>query len=262
MSSLTQKRATSLLPYLFLKKAADQGREVNVVRRDGSGIKIVQEKADEMVIQGAEVIMDKPLLVDSNRFIHFPPVDIQVRHPNHECVFFESKMCIFDKESFEIIMRQDFFAGNLLRRILIKNNRLEDAESETPVMLCLLWKPSPNISFDLVVFTDLALMNMIMDSTSSRAEAARQLIHQAYDEQYIKTGRVEYKLTKGATVPHQKISFHPMKTHNKAFEKCKLNFDMNMDYVDDFPVVKPERSFWHLVELEKLSQPSKKQRIS
>lgn len=191
---------------------------------------------------------------EDDRFVNFPSVDVQVPTGEEGKVLpLESKTCVFDKGDFEIVLRQDYYAANLIRQILNNNATVEGATHQEASLVCLLWKEGPGVvSFDLVVFTDLAVMHMIQTSPSERAVAARELIEKAL-LQLKSDGRIVYKPQKKNTVPHQKLSFHPMCNYKCIKTAVRLTFDVTEEDLD-IGHVKNDRNLWHIMELNRLKR--------
>lgn len=250
---MTQRSATSLLPFKYIQNVANNNGRINLVSKRHGDI-IVKEVPAKEVLKTPynEVVLESRLEEDSS-FLNFPAVDIQLMDKDKTTTqIFESKLCHYDNKQFEIILRQDFFSANLLRNIITRNpsiKKLDNATVETPIVLCLLWQIHDNsVHFDMLAFTDLAILQMIWNSDSPRSEASRELIRKAFDG-YTAKKCIEYKVKRTDTVPHQKISFHPLRTY-ECIKNCKLSFTVT-DKELDIGEVKPDKNLWHIMEINR-----------
>ena len=156
----------------------------------------------------------------NNVFIHSPPHDILLENS----LFLESKISLYKQSKTELILRQDCFSFNILQSIFLHNpnKRWENLETllkdstiqESLYLNMLIWTSCDHdILFDILCFTDLKLLQMIVDAKTRRSKASIVLINNALNLHFI-SGQLIYKLNKSDTVPHQKVSLFPLKYLN------------------------------------------------
>jgi len=153
----------------------------------------------------------------------------------------------------EIIIRQDFYALNLLASIL-KNNpnfKIEDlSESpliETPFMLVLMWKEE-DIRLDMVCFSDVALLKRIYMGKTSRCKEGMKLVSKNLTE-YNTSGKITYKSEKSSVVAHLKISLFPFRGTDKIETEHMFRVK-STDLV--LQPVNIEKNLWVGIEIERL----------
>jgi hypothetical protein len=159
----------------------------------------------------------------------------------------------------ELILRQDCYSFNLLQHLLLHNpgkrpstlaSLLADRTlQETPSLFLLLWQE--NVTFDCIVFTDRAVLQMIAAAESARAKEAVALINASLHE-FATKGTMTYKETKRHTVAHQKVSLFPLRDI-AVLAAHPFPFSIkSSDLV--FKPIRPDISLWQEIEKAHLKE--------
>jgi len=224
-----QKTANVLLPLSYVLYANDNKIDIPYVTTRGIGVVYDRDLVDFTHYDTEQSISD------TKTFVNAPPNDILVSRDRISLVvdedemvtmstytqgnFLEVKVVLYKGRDTEIIIRQDFYALNLLASIL-KNNpnfKIEDlSESpliETPFMLVLMWKEE-DIRLDMVCFSDVALLKRIYMGKTSRCKEGMKLVSKNLTE-YNTSGKITYKSEKSSVVAHLKISLFPFRGTDK-----------------------------------------------
>jgi hypothetical protein len=245
-----QKTANSLLPFSYSKFAT----EVPILNR-------WFHFSENFPAFHENCVFDTETTSESVAFVNAPPHDVAVTD-NGRTDYFESKVCLFKGDKTELILRQDCYSFNCLQNILTHNPSaryndlrmlLEDQTLvETPYMFMLLWKKERGIIvFDQIVFTDVAILQMIDKADTARTRASTVLINKALAE-FAATGKMTYKQKKADTVPHQKLSLFPLRDveilKTRIFTFQVKSTDLVLQHIQ------PELSLFHEIEKSKLVQ--------
>ena len=258
----TQKTANVLLPLSYILYANDN--EIDVPYVTTQGISVVR---DEDLTEFTYYDTEKSTS-DTETFINAPPNDIMVSRERINLTanedggvslsvhkrdrFMEVKVVYYQGEKTEIIIRQDFYALNLLASILNNNPgfKIEDlSESslvETPFMLVLMWNDDTHL--DMVCFSDVALLKLIHMGKTKRCEEGMKLIVDKMTE-YNTSGKITYKSDKSGVVAHRKISLFPFRGVNKIATEHTFKVK-STDLV--LQPVKTEKNLWVGIEMMRL----------
>lgn len=256
-----QKTANVLLPLSYVLYANDNEIDVPFVTTQGIGV-----LRDEDLTNFTYYDTEKAIS-DTETFINPPPNDIMVSRErinlavnDDGCVsmsvckknrFMEVKVVYYQGEKTEIIIRQDFYALNLLTSILNNNPgfKIEDlSESsliETPIMLVLMWNDETRL--DMVCFSDVALLKLIHAGKTKRCEEGMKLVVEKLTE-YNTKGTITYKTDKSSVVPHRKISLFPFRGVNRI--KTEHTFKIKSKDLVLQPV-NTEKNLWVGIEMMK-----------
>ena len=258
-----QKTANVLLPLSYVLYANDNKIDIPYVTTRGIGVVCDRDLVDFTHYDTEQSISD------TKTFVNAPPNDILVSRDRISLVvdedemvtmstytqgnFLEVKVVLYKGKDTEIIIRQDFYALNLLASIL-KNNpnfKIEDlSESsliETPFMLVLMWKEE-DIRLDMVCFSDVALLKRIYMGKTSRCKEGMKLVSKNLTE-YNTSGKITYKSEKSSVVAHLKISLFPFRGTDKIETEHMFRVK-STDLV--LQPVNIEKNLWVGIELERL----------
>ena len=258
-----QKTANVLLPLSYVLYANDNKIDIPYVTTRGIGVVCDRDLVDFTHYDTEQSISD------TKTFVNAPPNDILVSRDRISLVvdedemvtmstytqgnFLEVKVVLYKGRDTEIIIRQDFYALNLLASIL-KNNpnfKIEDlSESpliETPFMLVLMWKEE-DIRLDMVCFSDVALLKRIYMGKTSRCKEGMKLVSKNLTE-YNTSGKITYKSEKSSVVAHLKISLFPFRGTDKIETEHMFRVK-STDLV--LQPVNIEKNLWVGIELERL----------
>jgi hypothetical protein len=258
-----QKTANVLLPLSYVLYANDNKIDIPYVTTQGIGVLRDGDLVDFTHYDTEQSISD------TQTFVNAPPNDIMVYRERISLTvdedenvtmstytqkkFVEVKVVLYKGKDTEIIIRQDFYALNLLASIL-KNNpnfKIEDlSESsliETPFMLVLMWKEE-DIHLDMVCFSDVALLKRIHMGKTSRCKEGMKLVSKNLTE-YNTSGKITYKCEKSSVVAHLKISFFPFRGVDKITSEHTFKVK-SMDLV--LQPVNTEKNLWVGIEIERL----------
>jgi len=258
-----QKTANVLLPLSYVLYANDNKIDIPYVTTRGIGVVCDRDLVDFTHYDTEQSISD------TKTFVNAPPNDILVSRDRISLVvdedemvtmstytqgnFLEVKVVLYKGKDTEIIIRQDFYALNLLASIL-KNNpnfKIEDlSESsliETPFMLVLMWKEE-DIRLDMVCFSDVALLKRIYMGKTSRCKEGMKLVSKNLTE-YNTSGKITYKSEKSSVVAHLKISLFPFRGTDKIETEHMFRVK-SADLV--LQPVNIEKNLWVGIELERL----------
>lgn len=192
-------------------------------------------------------------------FKYSPPNDVCITR-NTYSVYYESKVVMSKGSKTELILRQDCYAFNCLQHIIVNNasKTYRDIESllcdtlvEQPYLWMLLWeKRGEKILFDCVVFTDVAVVRMIKNSTTERTKEAIKLINRSLQEYHLK-GTMAYKDDRSSTVAHQKVSLFPIRDIKML---SSHNFEFRVKSTDIvIKDVRSDTSLWQEIEKARLN---------
>jgi hypothetical protein len=258
-----QKTANVLLPLSYVLYANDNKIDIPYVTTRGIGVVCDRDLVDFTHYDTEQSISD------TKTFVNAPPNDILVSRDRISLVvdedemvtmstytqgnFLEVKVVLYKGRDTEIIIRQDFYALNLLASIL-KNNpnfKIEDlSESpliETPFMLVLMWKEE-DIRLDMVCFSDVALLKRIYMGKTSRCKEGMKLVSKNLTE-YNTSGKITYKSEKSSVVAHLKISLFPFRGTDKIETEHMFRVK-STDLV--LQPVNIEKNLWVGIEIERL----------
>jgi len=258
-----QKTANVLLPLSYVLYANDNKIDIPYVTTRGIGVVCDRDLVDFTHYDTEQSISD------TKTFVNAPPNDILVSRDRISLVvdedemvtmstytqgnFLEVKVVLYKGKDTEIIIRQDFYALNLLASIL-KNNpnfKIEDlSESsliETPFMLVLMWKEE-DIRLDMVCFSDVALLKRIYMGKTSRCKEGMKLVSKNLTE-YNTSGKITYKSEKSSVVAHLKISLFPFRGTDKIETEHMFRVK-STDLV--LQPVNIEKNLWVGIEIERL----------
>ena len=258
-----QKTANVLLPLSYVLYANDNKIDIPYVTTRGIGVVCDRDLVDFTHYDTEQSISD------TKTFVNAPPNDIMVSRERIRLTvnedenvtmstykqkkFVEVKVALYKGKDTEIIIRQDFYALNLLASIL-KNNpnfKIEDlSESsliETPFMLVLMWKEE-DIRLDMVCFSDVALLKRIYTGKTSRCKEGMKLVSKNLTE-YNTTRKITYKSEKSSVVAHLKISLFPFRGVDKITTEHTFKVK-STDLV--LQPVNTEKNLWVGIEIERL----------
>jgi len=258
-----QKTANVLLPLSYVLYANDNKIDIPYVTTRGIGV-----VCDRYLVDFTHYDTEQSIS-DTKTFVNAPPNDILVSRDRISLVvdedemvtmstytqgnFLEVKVVLYKGRDTEIIIRQDFYALNLLASIL-KNNpnfKIEDlSESpliETPFMLVLMWKEE-DIRLDMVCFSDVALLKRIYMGKTSRCKEGMKLVSKNLTE-YNTSGKITYKSEKSSVVAHLKISLFPFRGTDKIETEHMFRVK-STDLV--LQPVNIEKNLWVGIEIERL----------
>ena len=198
-------------------------------------------------------------------FVHPPPNDVCMTRDG-TCSYYESKAVTYKgKEKTELILRQDCYSFNVLQHILMQNpgKRYDDVTAlladttlvEHPYMLMLMWRSEGIVSMDLVAFTDVAVLRMIVSAETERSSASIALINRALKE-YATTGTMTYKETKKSTVPHQKVSLFPLRNVQELRSR-EFTFPVRSTEIV-LGDVRPDISLWQEIAKSRLIEENQR----
>jgi len=257
-----QKTANVLLPLSYILYANDNEIDVPYVTTQGVGV-LRDDDLTKFTFYDTEKSTS-----DTETFVNAPPNDIMVSRERinltaneDESVsfsvckidkFVEVKVVYYKGEKTEIIIRQDFYALNLLSSIL-KNNpkfKIEDLSGsslvETPIMLVLMWNDDTHL--DMVCFSDVAMLKRIHMGDTSRCEEGMKLVIDNLTE-YNTSGKITYKKEKSSVVAHRKISLFPFRGSDKIAIQHKFKIK-STDLV--LQPVKTEKNLWVEIRLRSI----------
>lgn len=256
-----QKTANVLLPLSYVLYANDNKIDIPYVTTRGIGVVCDEDLVDFTHYDTEQSISD------TKTFVNAPPNDVMVSRERISLTvdenvtmsiytqnrFLEVKVVLYKGKDTELIIRQDFYALNLLASIL-KNNpnfKIEDlSESsliETPFMLVLMWKED-DIRLDMVCFSDVALLKRIHMGKTSRCKEGMKLIVEKLTE-YNTFGKITYKKEKSSVVAHRKISLFPFRGVDKITTEHIFKVK-STDLV--LQPVNTEKNLWAGIEIERL----------
>lgn len=256
-----QKTANVLLPLSYVLYANDNKIDIPYVTTRGIGVVCDEDLVDFTHYDTEQSISD------TKTFVNAPPNDVMVSRERISLTvdenvtmsiytqnrFLEVKVVLYKGKDTELIIRQDFYALNLLASIL-KNNpnfKIEDlSESsliETPFMLVLMWKED-DIRLDMVCFSDVALLKRIHMGKTSRCKEGMKLIVEKLTE-YNTFGKITYKKEKSSVVAHRKISLFPFRGVDKITTEHTFKVK-STDLV--LQPVNTEKNLWAGIEIERL----------
>ena len=256
-----QKTANVLLPLSYVLYANDNKIDIPYVTTRGIGVVCDEDLVDITHYDTEQSISD------TKTFVNAPPNDVMVSRERISLAvdenvtmsiytqnrFLEVKVVLYKGKDTELIIRQDFYALNLLASIL-KNNpnfKIEDlSESsliETPFMLVLMWKED-DIRLDMVCFSDVALLKRIHMGKTSRCKEGMKLIVEKLTE-YNTFGKITYKKEKSSVVAHRKISLFPFRGVDKITTEHTFKVK-STDLV--LQPVNTEKNLWAGIEIERL----------
>lgn len=256
-----QKTANVLLPLSYVLYANDNKIDIPYVTTRGIGVVCDEDLVDFTHYDTEQSISD------TKTFVNAPPNDVMVSRERISLAvdenvtmsiytqnrFLEVKVVLYKGKDTELIIRQDFYALNLLASIL-KNNpnfKIEDlSESsliETPFMLVLMWKED-DIRLDMVCFSDVALLKRIHMGKTSRCKEGMKLIVEKLTE-YNTFGKITYKKEKSSVVAHRKISLFPFRGVDKITTEHTFKVK-STDLV--LQPVNTEKNLWAGIEIERL----------
>ena len=257
-----QKTANVLLPLSYILYANDNEIDVPYVTTQGFGV-LRDDDLTKFTFYDTEKSTS-----DTETFVNAPPNDIMVSRERISLTtnedggvslsvckrdrFMEVKVVYYKGEKTEIIIRQDFYALNLLASIL-KNNpnfKIEDLSGsslvETPIMLVLMWNDDTHL--DMVCFSDVAMLKRIHMGYTSRCEEGMKLVIDNLTE-YNTSGKITYKKEKSSVVAHRKISLFPFRGSDKIATEHTFKVK-STDLV--LQPVKTEKNLWVGIEIERL----------
>lgn len=261
-----QKTANVLLPLSYVLYANDNKIDIPYVTTRGIGV-LHDEDLTNFTYYDTEKTIS-----NTETFVNAPPNDVMVSRERISLAvdenvtmsiytqnrFLEVKVVLYKGKDTELIIRQDFYALNLLASIL-KNNpnfKIEDlSESsliETPFMLVLMWKEE-DIRLDMVCFSDVALLKRIHMGKTSRCKEGMKLIVEKITE-YNTLGKITYKKEKSSVVAHRKISLFPFRGADKI-ETEHIFRVKSTDLV--LQPVNTEKNLWAGIEIERLKDKIK-----
>ena len=258
-----QKTANVLLPLSYVLYANDNKIDIPYVTT-----RVIGVVCDEDLVDFTHYDTEQSIS-DTKTFVNAPPNDIMVSRERIRLTvnedenvtmstykqkkFVEVKVALYKGKDTEIIIRQDFYALNLLASIL-KNNpnfKIEDlSESsliETPFMLVLMWKEE-DIRLDMVCFSDVALLKRIYTGKTSRCKEGMKLVSKNLTE-YNTTRKITYKSEKSSVVAHLKISLFPFRGVDKITTEHTFKVK-STDLV--LQPVNTEKNLWVGIEIERL----------
>lgn len=253
-SVTVEKVANTLLPISLLAYSHATNNDVILVSATGSTILTLFD-ISRSVIQ-TEVTRE------NNVYINVPPNDVRIS--NADCtMFMECKTIMFKSAKTELILRQDCFSCNSIINIVEANKPFgktqftcideilsEPGIIETPYLFILLWKEcGTRITCDMLVITDVGMLQLIKDADTPRSKEAIVLINNCL-RQYNESGKIIYKPLRQSTVKHQKVSLFPFRD-SEYLQKMKFDIDMS-EIVNG--IIKPDTTLWHKLEVTKLRQ--------
>ena len=242
-----EKTANTLLPLSYICKT-----DSNCTLLSRAGI----SKYSFPNLSNATIETEKPWKHD--KYLNLPPNDIAV-HSSSETIFFEAKIVLYKGTKTELILRQDCYSCNCIVSVVHHNPELaceslqellsDTATVETPYLLVFLWNDI-SMKCDLLVVTDVALLQMIQDSKSARCTEAIKLIDKTVLT-YKETGKVIYRQKKSDVVPHRKVSLFPFR--EEPLKSFSLSFIIDIhDLVQGD--ISPDTSLWNKIVVCKLQQ--------
>ena len=257
-----QKTANVLLPLSYILYANDNKIDIPYVTTRGIGVVCDEDLVDFTHYDTEQCISD------TKTFINAPPNDIMVSRKRislnvnedenvtmstyTQNKFLEVKVVYSQGEKTEIIIRQDFYALNLLASIL-KNNPnfkiedlLETSLIETPFMLVLMWNNDTRL--DMICFSDVALLKRVYMGKTKRCEEGMKLVIKNLTEYNI-SGKITYKSEKSSVVAHRKISLFPFRGTDKIETEHMFKVKSG-DLV--LQPVNTEKNLWVGIEIERL----------
>jgi hypothetical protein len=258
----SQTTANVLLPLSYILYANDNKIDIPYVTTRG-----IDVLRDEDLVDFTHYDTEKSIS-DTETFVNAPSNDIMVSRERigltvgeDENVtmsmytqnrFLEVKVVLYKGKDTEIIIRQDFYASNLLVSIF-KNNpnfKIEDLSEtslvETPIMLVLKWNDDLNL--DMVCFSDVDILKRIHTGKTKRCKEGMKLIIEKLTE-YNTFRKITYKKEKSSVVPHRKISLFPFRGADKITTEHTFKVK-STDLV--LQSVKPDKNLWSGIEIERL----------
>lgn len=258
----SQTIANVLLPLSYILYANDN--EIDVPFVTTQGIDVLRDKD---LVDFTHYDTEKSIS-DTETFVNAPSNDIMVSRERISLTvdedenvtmsvctqdrFLEVKVVLYKGKDTEIIIRQDFYALNLLASIF-KNNpnfKIEDLSEtsliETPIMLVLMW--NEDMHMDMVCFSDVALLKRIHMGKTSRCKEGVKLVIEKLTE-YNTSGKITYKKEKSSVVAHRKISLFPFRGVDKITTEHTFKVK-SMDLV--LQPVKTDKNLWVGIEIERL----------
>lgn len=255
--------ANVLLPLSYVLYANDNKIDIPYVTTRGVGV-LHDEDLTDFTYYGTEKTIS-----DTETFVNAPSNDVMVSRERISLTvdedenvtmsvytqdrFLEVKVVLYKGKDTEIIIRQDFYALNLLASIFKNNpnfkieNLSETSLIETPIMLVLMWNDD-DMHMDMVCFSDVALLKRIHMGKTSRCKEGMKLVIEKLTE-YNTSGKITYKKEKSSVVAHRKISLFPFRGVDKITTEHTFKVK-STDLV--LQPVNPDKNLWAGIEIERL----------
>jgi hypothetical protein len=246
---INENKLKTLLPLSAIKYNIEHDKYTPYIIYEGdenNGQFVVSELrcADVESLREDETGQPQPIQtekkVTSDQFIHFPPSDLYV---NGSC--YESKTCIFPchnkKQIFELIVRQNNVAScvrNVIEHNPLMSSIFDNDLKQNPYVLVSLYD---EIGLKTFAISDKAFLCMICRNYSNRF-ADRSRIMWSYVCEMISAyrdqGKIIYKATKKATVPHQKLTLYPVEIIHGLSEMIR-----NLEYLKYVQIIHCDRVY-------------------
>lgn len=248
---MSQKIANTLLPFSYALWAQEHHLPIQLYSR---------KQLTQFSTSLTTGHYNTEVSVKNEVFVNSPPHDVHICVSDSEHHYYESKVVLYKGAKTELILRQDCYAFNCLQHLFMRNAGrsyasladvlADETIEETPYLWLLIWNDSEDIvTFDCVVFTDIAVLQMIQDAQTSRSKEAIALIDQALTE-HATHGTITYKKDKSSTVPHQKVSLFPLRD---LAELKQRTFDVRATQLV-LQTIRPDKNIWQDIEKSKLQE--------